>query len=321
MSLRELVVPRVSGPVGSEVDGRYGVLDANGIEHPNWPNTTQGRLTYVKDPSGAGDTVLRWEIRDDDLADKQYGPDGQRIEMWSSPYDQVNGTESWCCIPWFLGDGVKGDLFHRPAHWCLFFQQFDKPNGPPCFEITQDESLYPGKWQGVARTKELSQGIEVRKVLADATLGHWHTFLIYTKHSTGSDGLIQVRHAADRLPSLNDPLVAQWQQRTLYDGQGHPAWHIYRKDGAASEYPCVGYSRPFTRANTAARALELVRWPAGSPPPSAPTNRELADKAEAAFKRATVLYPTYAKNLAAGKYPDPSKTAWGEGLDALGRIA
>lgn len=59
---------------------------------------------------------------------------------------------------------------------------------------------------------------------------------------------------------------------------------------------------------------------AGAPVPPPQTNRQHADKALAAFKRATVTYPEFEKRLAAGKYPEPLKTAWGEGLHEQGLI-
>ncbi len=50
------------------------------------------------------------------------------------------------------------------------------------------------------------------------------------------------------------------------------------------------------------------------------SDRDLAVQADAAFRRTTVPYTEWQKRLAAGKYADPLKTAWGEGFDALAKI-
>lgn len=59
---------------------------------------------------------------------------------------------------------------------------------------------------------------------------------------------------------------------------------------------------------------------APTPPPPVLTNRELADKAEAAFKATTISYPAWQKKVANGDYADVKTTKWWQGLDWLSKI-
>ena len=47
---------------------------------------------------------------------------------------------------------------------------------------------------------------------------------------------------------------------------------------------------------------------------------DLRDQAVQALKRSTVSYPTWAKNVADGKYPDPALTEWGKAFGYLEKI-
>ena len=50
------------------------------------------------------------------------------------------------------------------------------------------------------------------------------------------------------------------------------------------------------------------------------TDKQLAAKADAAFRATTITYQDWQRRLQQGKYPDPSKTKWWQGFDALGKI-
>src|ERR1051326_9144398 len=50
------------------------------------------------------------------------------------------------------------------------------------------------------------------------------------------------------------------------------------------------------------------------------TDSDLRDAAVKALKGTTVSYPTWQKNVAAGKYKDPSVTQWGVAFDKLAQI-
>lgn len=275
---REIVFPRVVGKIGDELPGKADprLADFAGIEQPNWPNSLQGRLKWVADPAGGSVPVIRWELRHGDECTAQYGTDGQRVELWPEPFDEVPGTSAWFVIQWLLGDGVTGDAFRQPSGWALMFQNFDKGGGSPPFalEIGKTNQVTAGAcdWIGNARTAPANEN--GRKKLAPATLGHWHSFLISIKFEQTAAGQVTVWHAQDGLPKLTDPFVEQWTQRTLYDGQAHPTLHLYREPKAAGEYPWVAYSKPFVRAATAARALELAGG--GTPGPPSPAAAQAA---------------------------------------------
>ena len=50
------------------------------------------------------------------------------------------------------------------------------------------------------------------------------------------------------------------------------------------------------------------------------TDKQLAAQADAAFRATTITYQEWQRRLQQGKYPDPSKTKWWQGFDALGQI-
>ncbi len=294
---REIVFPRTVGVVGQDLPGKASaaLADMTGLEQPNWPNGVEGRLRWAADPDGSSDTVIRWELRYGDECTAQYGPDGQRIELWSSPYDEVPATSAWFVVQWYLPADFKW-----PSGWALMFQNFDKGGGSPPFaiEIGHTNQVTPGAhdWIGNARTQPTDE--KGRKSLGAATLGRWHTFLIQIEFSQTAAGRVTVQHAVDRLPKVTDPIVAEWNQRTLYDGQAHPAVHVYREPKGQSDYPMVAYSRPFVRAPTAARALELAAWDAPAPVPSPAKAQAAIDAIKASNpKIATAIQETlnYAK--------------------------
>lgn len=259
-----------------------------------------------------GKWYTRFECRPDDK------PDGCRAELIAS--QRIGPVETWCMAWSYLtGDGTTGDRFVAADRWTTLGQiHFDEvpPHrvGSPFTQLLAkpgaggDDLL----WSVRADPAASSGGPEIR--IDKVPLGRESFFLASVSYSH-----VDFWRGVGAPPDLS---VAPISTPCTVPQSPLPAWYAYGPQAGVYRNPggnpaTIAYLGGLAVGATLAEAVSLAGWDVAAP---APTNRDLADKAAAAFKRANVLYPTYARNLAAGKYPDPLKTAWGEGLDALGRI-
>src|SRR5438876_5246146 len=150
--MSELLFPRTVGSVGSDLNGRVNP-DFDGIEYAGWgTGSLNGKVKWINNPLISGKIVTRWQINYGDLAVDQYGPDGQRIEMWKEDSAQNEGDEYWFAFEWILPDGsakFNGDLFRVPSSWALMFQHHGiSESGSPVYAL----EIKSDGWNSVTRT-------------------------------------------------------------------------------------------------------------------------------------------------------------------------
>lgn len=263
-TLTEILFPRTLGPVGQDLNGRTN-LDFDGAEYAGWgTGKVDGRLKWVTDPSGSGRTVVRWELRYGDEAKDQYGPDGQRIELWKEDSIQYEGTEAWFAFSWFLGDGAKGDLFRYPSGWALLFQNHGVAEAASPAQALEVNAR--GEWVWDAR--KAGNDETGRRVIGQATRGHWHYFLLYTTFTSSSTGVQKVWHSVDLPPDPSSTPSDSRTQNTIIEKPTRATLHMYRAPKGPEEYPWVAYTGPFARAATSARAIQLAGWTTAAPSPT-----------------------------------------------------
>lgn len=264
MSIPEIVFPRTRGPVGATLNSRVNP-DFDGIEYTGWA-TKKPKVTWAADPAGGPLLVTRWQIDQGDYCNDQYGPDGQRIELWKENSAQNEGEEAWIAFNWFLGDGTTGDLFRYPQSWALMWQNHGISEGGSPVQALEVNGA--GQW--IWNPRKTNSDETGRKPIGAATRGHWHHFLVYCKFTTATSGSLKVWHSLDVPPDPATPPDDSRTMNTLVSKPSRPNLHMYRDpNGAAAEYPWIAYNAGFARAATASRALELA-WPVATTPPPQP---------------------------------------------------
>lgn len=264
--LSEMVFPRNPLSPGTNMPTQAGpaMLDFNQCDVEGWAQGDNGgRATFVLDPAGSGRTVLRMEVRQGDDAD-HWG--GARVEFDRYPFDQVEGTSAWFLLDWYVGDGVRGDVFRFPSSWAVMFQQFSEPDGSPPVALEVDGRTK----QWVLNCRRTRYDETGRKQIGPVTLGARHFFALQMEFSEGVSGLMRAWHSVDELPDVTKPPVDERRQNNIYRGRSHPSVTLYcDKAQAAASFPWVGYFGRFARAASFERAVELSGWlPAyGDPPP------------------------------------------------------
>lgn len=252
--LSRIDFPRVAPSPGTPVPNRDGarqLKDFDGLDYDGYGKGPNRRLAWVPDPLAQQRAVLRFTVRDGDIASHWGGP---RTELFRRSADHTTGKEAWFTWSWLLGDGIVGARFRRPSTRGLGFQLWN--GGPPPISI--DFSRGRQALQ-IRQSPHLNAAENI--VLGGYARGRRHYFLMYVRLSHTRTGEVRLWHRLDSPPCGSaTPTVVRRGIRTRYASRpGYPKIGLYRPDnvGDRETFPWTYYLYGYRRASSKAGALSM----------------------------------------------------------------
>jgi hypothetical protein len=262
MAPQELQFPRVIHPPGTPWPEQTAPADFTTLDYEGRNNGsgTNERMSWVADPLGSGAVVWRVEVKQGDVAD-QFGdtPGRNRAEIWRDPHD-ASGARVGDRVFYAWSVLLRSQDFKPPTGcWGLIWQvHTPSQSATPSPLLALDFDAGPPRFRGVG------------DVPGGFNFDRRQFFVLEVFHHT-SAGEFRAWCSTGTPPDTSSAPTLQRVGYRTHPGDGDgvqwPKLGLYRQEGAASTYPWVAYYYGYGLALTAARAVELARFPTASPPP------------------------------------------------------
>lgn len=235
-------------------DDAAGLSGFDAIDYDGYGQGRNDRITWTRDPLGSDSTVVKFTLKDGDVATHWGGP---RAEVYRKESDQGEGAEAWYTWSWLLADGQRGARFKIPSVRGLGFQLWNGGPPPICVDFTG------GRQRLEVRQVPALTGPGVESVpFARYNLGSRQYFLLHVTFSSRRRGTVAFWHSIGTPPSASaPPTIRRTGVTTRYAARnGYPKLGLYRPDTEtdAATFPWAYYVYGYRRAATKREAL--AKW-------------------------------------------------------------
>lgn len=238
-------------------DDAAGLSGFDAIDYDGYDQGRNDRITWARDPLGSDSTVVKFTLRDGDVATHWGGP---RAEVYLKESDQGEGAEAWYTWSWLLGDGDRGARFKIPSVRGLGFQLWNGGPPPICVDFTG------GRQRLEVRQVPALTGAGVESIpFAGYNRGSRQYFLLHVTFSSRQQGTVEFWHRVGTPPSASaPPTIRRTGVTTRYASRnGYPKLGLYRPDTQtdSATFPWTYYVYGYRRAATKREALAKWRPP------------------------------------------------------------